>query len=165
MYSDLGDVVNYGVPNDYSVPGAFQQSALERQATDLAELWENAERVFSPGLALLHVHGILLGFEYELDRVKVLQNHLAFIESLFAIMQQRITVVHHHQPTRQIRRGIERDTGQVPDVRVVTLRRPSSPPLTTATGRGSWTGPTAGWSLATGVGSGPRSSTRTGWSG
>jgi hypothetical protein len=114
MYSDLQDVVDYDYRNHPDGPDSVG---------DTAELWANAERVFSPGLALLHVHGIMLGYEYDLGVVRVLQNHLAFIESLLAIMQQRIAVVTHHQAPRQIRRGIERTTGQLPQVRVVTLRR------------------------------------------
>lgn len=113
MYSSLENVVNY-------------DSKLSPSPT-----MEEAEEVFGrSGLALLHIHGIMFDHEYDLTGVAILQNHLAFIESLFAIMQQRIaTTTQEHMP-RQIRRGVERNTGQTPDVRrleVITLRRMKTP--------------------------------------
>lgn len=104
LYSGLDDIVNY----------EWQRYGAD---TDIDKL----RRKFGAGLALLHIAPVVFGQEYKTD-LSVAHNHLAFIEALFAVMQQELVVTARWQPPRGFRRELERKD-LASDVRVVTLRR------------------------------------------
>lgn len=112
MYSDLDDI------------GDYERRRFDLSEDKVAKLQREAQDIFgSSGLVLLHVHGIQYDFEYDVSEVKLLQNHLAFIESLWAIMQQKITLRQTWRAPRGMSRSIERAHNQPPEVQVITLRR------------------------------------------